>query len=386
LSFFYDFVYNDSEIKRGGSFVRIIRQLLGEQTPLPVTDEFERTVLKDNFVKLRLLAPLLLLAEIIIYLFEDLFFGIGTTLLIFIVASIILTPLIWLISMRFEKMKTAIIKVIQFIYLTSLMILGIGLTLETTAAADMVHMFFLVIFGVMFVIAMRPQESFIFLLLSYLTFALLFPYFQENRTIVMITLINACIFMAVAWFQSRMQFRAHLRRYSDQMMIENKNRILEESVRRDAMTGLFSHAHIVEILQSEMRRAVKERSSLAIIYIDIDDMKEINNQLGHLAGDEVIAQVAAILRKSSRPGDLIGRYSGEEFLMVLPAASQTAAVAVSQEIRTYCLVADFPSHIWVTLSGSIVSYAGQTLQDFLQLADDRLETAKKSGKNRFESN
>lgn len=364
--------------------MRIIRQLLGEQIHLPVTEEFERTVLKDNFIRLRLLAPLLFLAEIIIFLFEDLFFDIGTSLLIFIAASIILIPLIWLMSLRFEKMNIAIIKSIQFVYLASVMILGIGLTMETTAESDMVHMFFLVVFGVMFVIAMRPQESFIFLLLSYLSFALLFPFFQENQTIVMITLINSFLFMAVAWFQSRMQFRTQLRRYADQMLIENKNRILEESVRRDAMTGLFSHAHIVEILQSEMKRAVRENSNLALIYIDIDDMKEINDQLGHLAGDEVIAQVAAVLRKSARPGDLIGRYSGEEFLMILPGASLTAATAVSQEIRTNCLVFDFPSHIWVTLSGSIVGYSGQTLRDFLQLADDRLEIAKKSGKNRFE--
>jgi len=364
--------------------VRIIRQLLGEQIHLPVTEEFERTVLRDNFIKIRLLAPLLLLAEILIYLFEDLFFGIGTSLLIFIVTSIILIPLLWLISLRFEKIKTAVIKSVQFVYLANVMILGIGLTLETTAESDMVHMFFLVIFGVMFVIAMRPQESFIFLLLSYLSFALLFPFFQENQTIVMITLINSFLFMAVAWFQSRMQFRAQLRRYADQMLIENKNRILEESVRRDAMTGLFSHAHIVEILQSEMRLAAKENSSLAIIYIDIDDMKEINDQLGHLAGDEVIAQVAAVLRKSARPGDLIGRYGGEEFLMILPGASQTAAAAVSQEIRTNCLVADFPSHIWVTLSGSITPYTGQSLRDFLQQADDRLGIAKQNGKNRFE--
>ena len=364
--------------------MRFINQLLGEQIHLPVTEEFEKNVLKDNFIKIRLLAPLLLFAEILIYLFEDMFFGIGTTLLIFIIISIVLIPLIWLVSIRFEKMKTAAIKAVQFGYLAAVMFLGIGLTLETSEA-DMVHMFFLVVFGIMFVISMLPRESFVFLLLSYLSFALLFPFYQENQTIVLITLINSFIFMAVVWFQSRMQFRAHLRRYADQMMIENKNRILEDSARRDAMTGLFSHAHIVEILQSEMRLAVKNNSSLAIIYIDIDDMKEINDQLGHLSGDEVIAQVAAVLRKSARPGDMIGRYGGEEFLMILPGASQTAAVAISQEIRTNCLVADFPSHIWVTLSGSIVCYAGQALRDFLQLADDRLEIAKKSGKNRFEN-
>ena len=365
--------------------MHILRYLLGEQVQIPVSDEFERTVLRENFIKLRLISLLLLFVEIVIYIFEDYFFGIGSAVLVFIITSIILIPMIWLVSLRFDTFKTKWIKLVQYLYSAGVIALGIGLTLATTPESDLVHMYFLVIFGTMFVISMRPQESLILLLLSYLTFSTMLPLYQDNSSIVMVTLINAFVFTAVAWFQSRMQFHLQLRQYTDQTLIQNKNRILEESVRRDAMTGLFSHAHAVEILQEEMRRSTRNHTGLAIIYIDIDDLKEINDQLGHLAGDEVIAQVASVLRKSARPGDFIGRYGGGEFLMILPDANRAAAVAVSREIRANCLVADFPGQIWVTLSGGIAVYEGQTLQEFLRLADERLMAAKNSGKNRFES-
>lgn len=365
--------------------MRIIRQLLGEQVHLPITDEFERTVLKENYIKMRLISLLLIFVEIIIYIFEDYFFGIGPAIMVFIILSIVMVPLIWLVCVRFDKISTNWIKLVQYLYVSGVIAFGIGLTLAASPESDMVHMYFMVIFGALFVVGMRPQESLILLLLAYMVLAVLLPFYQDNNNIVVATLINSFLFTAVAWFQSRMQFRMRQRQYADQMLIQNKNRILEESVRRDAMTGLFSHAHAVEILQEEMRLSVRQQTSLAIIYIDIDDLKEINDQLGHLAGDEVIAEVAAVLRKSVRPGDIIGRYGGGEFILILPGAELGDALSVSREIVANCLVGNFPNQIWVTLSGGIAVYGGQTLQQFLNLADERLMAAKKSGKNRFES-
>ena len=224
-------------------------------THMPVTDAFERTILRENFSRMRVLSVLLLMTELVIYMFRDMFFNIGGVLIAFIVMSLVMIPIIWLTYEYLDKISTDLAKLIQYVYAFGIISFGSGLSFAAAAEADLVHMYFMTVFGVLITVYMKPAESFFLLLVSYLTFTLLLPFYQENDTTVLVTRINSMIFTTFAWSQSRLQFNVRHRQYLDQATIENKNIILEESVRRDAMTGLLNHSHSIEALEEAIKSA-----------------------------------------------------------------------------------------------------------------------------------
>lgn len=112
-----------------------------------------------------------------------------------------------------------------------------------------------------------------------------------------------------------------------------RSRTVQSLVMRDGLTGLYNHRAIKEHLAREVGRSKRERTPLTVGVIDIDFFKKINDSYGHPVGDQVIRTVAQVLQARLRGGDLIGRYGGEEFLVILPATTQEAAVSVFDEVR-----------------------------------------------------
>ena len=163
---------------------------------------------------------------------------------------------------------------------------------------------------------------------------------------------------------------------------------LQYMATHDNLSGLQNRFSILEALRRELSRASREGREVGIILADIDHFKRINDSLGHLAGDSVLREVAARLRRHVRPYDYVGRYGGEEFLIVLPEcplhATRNAAErmqrAVSQEPVS---LAEGP--VQMTISLGVTGYArGETndLQMIIRAADGALYRAKAAGRNR----
>ncbi len=156
----------------------------------------------------------------------------------------------------------------------------------------------------------------------------------------------------------------------------------------DALTGLLNRREIVEALRRELARARREKKPVTVIMADIDHFKTVNDQLGHLAGDEVLAEVGRRLRTELRTYDAAGRYGGEEFLLVLPGCSLTSALIRADQVRlslSKTPVATTAGSQKVTVSmGVAVANGGAEveLQSLLHLADLGLYRAKKEGRNR----
>ena len=172
-------------------------------------------------------------------------------------------------------------------------------------------------------------------------------------------------------------------------------RILElhETLRTHAMhdplTGLWNRAAILNSFAEELDRAAREKKSVAVVLSDVDHFKRVNDTYGHPAGDAVLREVATRLRSSMRSYDRIGRYGGEEFLLVLPGCSPTDAVNVANRIRrtVECKPIDVGTQsICVTASmGVAVSCPESNEMDALiQNADGALYRAKEGGRNRVE--
>ena len=103
----------------------------------------------------------------------------------------------------------------------------------------------------------------------------------------------------------------------------------------DGLTKLYNRRHLMETITNEMHRCRRHKRVMSVVMVDVDEFKKYNDDFGHMAGDEVLVQVAAVLRESTRDVDCVARYGGEEFLLVLPETATEGAAQVSERIRDH---------------------------------------------------
>lgn len=158
----------------------------------------------------------------------------------------------------------------------------------------------------------------------------------------------------------------------------------------DPLTGLYNRRHLMEILQQEYERAVRYSTKFSIIMVDIDHFKDFNDRYGHLTGDMVLTKVAQELKRNLRKHDIIGRYGGEEFVIILPETDLKGAHTVAERYRKLISEKNFGSPnspLHVTISLGVASYPENKMKDIddmLRLADTAMYTAKRNGRNRVE--
>lgn len=157
--------------------------------------------------------------------------------------------------------------------------------------------------------------------------------------------------------------------------------------RHDGLTGAYNHAWIVGELAAEIERSKRYNNPFSIILFDIDDFKLINDRYGHLVGDQVLRDVTQVTKENLRTIDKVGRYGGEEFLIILPETTEEKASLVAERLRVAIQNSSLESEgsaIRVTVSGGIASYGANTQEkDLIKIADDNLYKAKGEGKNRI---
>lgn len=153
---------------------------------------------------------------------------------------------------------------------------------------------------------------------------------------------------------------------------------------RDGLTGLFNRRHVLELLDDAIGRALSANERLSIGLVDLDHFKRINDELGHLVGDAVLRDFAKQLTQRFRQSDHVGRYGGEEFLVVLRGANTEAAARVFEEVRSGFRGRDLGELPRYTFSAGIAELGidGVTSIDLLGRADVRLYQAKHDGRDR----
>lgn len=186
----------------------------------------------------------------------------------------------------------------------------------------------------------------------------------------------------------RMRLKAGERIIDLQEKLLHAQQELQYMATHDNLSGLQNRFAILESLRRELSRARREGRDVGIILADIDHFKRVNDSLGHLAGDAVLREVAGRLRKHVRPYDYVGRYGGEEFLVVLPEcplrAARNAAERMQRAVFQEPVVLD-EGPVNVTISLGVTGYTqGETdeLHALIRAADSALYRAKAAGRNR----
>ena len=167
------------------------------------------------------------------------------------------------------------------------------------------------------------------------------------------------------------------------------NRRLQHLANTDGLTGLLTRRELMGRLQREHVDALRQQRPLSILMLDLDVFKRLNDRFGHLAGDAVLRKVASIITASSRRGDHVGRYGGEEFLLILPGATAPDAARVADTIRQAvadCVLPFAGELLHFTASiGVATLHADELPQALIARADAALYRAKRAGRNRVEA-
>jgi diguanylate cyclase (GGDEF)-like protein len=165
--------------------------------------------------------------------------------------------------------------------------------------------------------------------------------------------------------------------------LQENNRYLEELAHRDPLTGLANHRRFQEIVGRELAVSRSEQRPLAVVLLDLDDFKRINEAHGHPFGDEVLTAVAASLRSAMRDLGIVGRVGGDEFGIVLPDADPSRAFALAEAARV-AVENTAPVRGGLRCSAGIAGYPADAkgAAALLQLADGALRAAKQSGRGR----
>jgi diguanylate cyclase (GGDEF)-like protein len=163
-----------------------------------------------------------------------------------------------------------------------------------------------------------------------------------------------------------------------------KTKQLEEMSRKDFLTKLNNRSEIYERLGYEIKRATRTKEPLSLVLFNIDDLKKVNDQFGQPLGDKVLSELAKIITSSVRITDIVGRYGGDEFMLILPACKAANALTVAEQIRESVELNIFEDELRITVSGGIHQFNGESEDQCIDAAEKLVRLAKQNGQNRIE--
>ncbi len=173
-------------------------------------------------------------------------------------------------------------------------------------------------------------------------------------------------------------------------LLEEKAEILEDRVNKDSLTGLYNKGYMIKALRKHIKLAKRNNTMLAIMMIDLDFFKKVNDTYGHLCGDEVLKTLSNLLREKSRAVNIICRYGGDEFIIIAPMANFKSANYFAERLRAAAENYEFScaeNKIRLTLSIGIALWNPKIKngRELVKQADQALYAAKRNGRNQVQT-
>jgi len=218
------------------------------------------------------------------------------------------------------------------------------------------------------------------------------PYMENEQRLLRTALTTTGIALMFALFIARAIYYSALERSREEKerlerLVKERTHEIELLSKTDALTGLWNRGYLEEMLDMEFKRARRYDHPLAILIVDLDHFKLINDNYGHMAGDEVLRQTSERIKNSIRETDFTGRYGGEEIVVILPETTMEKARAIAEIIRETIAAEPVPSedniiNVTASIGLSDLREDHDTYQDVFSEADEALYVSKEEGRNR----
>ncbi len=246
-----------------------------------------------------------------------------------------------------------------------------------------------VVFGV--IILIKPPRNYLVYTIPHVLFLGCVLYVEKNPNLLMDTVVNSTMYYFCVLLISKILYENHVSSLERNIVLEEANKKLEHLSNFDYLTNLYNRRHFEDLLKSQFRDDTyfMDKNSVMVI-MDIDHFKHVNDVYGHKAGDEVLKEVAEILKRSLSSGNMIARWGGEEFIMFFPETFPKQVEKVADNIRTTIEQTEVifnHQKICVTASFGMTMIHGNddfSITEGFKHADEALYLAKDNGRNRIE--
>ena len=226
------------------------------------------------------------------------------------------------------------------------------------------------------------QRPYLFKFNHYRPFTSPEPYMYQNLTILPLTSATGEIHHVCVIIYDVTEVVTHRK------LTESQNTQLKELARRDSLTKLYIRHYWEELLESEYLRFSRDSVARTLIMLDIDLLKQINDDHGYSAGDKAIQHVAKKITENQRDTDFSGRYGGDKFVILLTQTTEAQAVTVAERIhqavaREACVFASVELDITISLGVAELNHGCNAKGDWVQLAEQAMQSAKYNGRNQI---
>lgn len=345
--------------------------------------EFYESLFSMNANRMIILFLALAATEAILFI-EEAFFepnseGIQKILVIkvvFVVMSLLFAAALWLLK---KNKRFKLLGIIVVLGVFASILLAITNTLAAQKMVSDISIYIMMLYIATAIIRLPYVWYMVIYSLCFTYFAVGMQTAQANIQFVKWAIINAFILSIIATIIARILYSQHVEIFLDKNKINHQLETLKYMAEHDGLTNLYNHQTISIIIENQKELSRNFKDELCIAVMDIDNFKTINDRYGHIAGDQVLKDIAKRIKENVRKNDFVARYGGDEFVILFPDITAAQANKICERILDSIHHAG-PDNVNITSSIGLTALTENNFHDFIEKADMNMYKAKNTGK------
>ena len=304
--------------------------------------------------------------------------------------------LLYYIKIKHKENET-IGKMLPLLLAFLYMVFGAAVCVADQLVTSSINPYIIASLAIALAFIMHPYYAIFFYSLVFMLFYFALPLTQQNSELITSIIVNSFSASAIGLGLALITWRTNSVNLAQKRLIEEqkeelekKNILLKKMARTDMLTGLYNRMRFTEFVEQEIARARRTGEESCLVMLDLDHFKSVNDIFGHPNGDTILKWIAGVMKSQLRDTDILARFGGEEFTILLPGTSVEGAYNVAEKVRLAIEHCTFPGQmekLKLTASFGITSLtadANATFDSVYREADKALYRAKDKGRNRIE--